>query len=167
VLVVRATKKLRDRLGPVTLHPGDVPSTRLGDWYATAWFWKPQVALFVSEATLFPVLMPLAPAATLLARFPDHLAQALLAQDVPQTFIADELARMQDVRLAPTARRSVLGIMNEFTFMAESTRADNLGAEPTELGSLASWLARMPCGPLFKRHVSPDRELRALVEQAA
>lgn len=32
---------------------------------ATALFWKPQVALLVNEPTLLPVLMPLAPAATL------------------------------------------------------------------------------------------------------
>ena len=76
MLVVRATKKLLDRLGPVTLESGQTSTTRLGDWYASAWAWRPQVALFVSEATLFPILMPLAPAATLLARFPDGLAQA-------------------------------------------------------------------------------------------
>jgi hypothetical protein len=127
VFVARATKKLRDRLGPVTLQPEEESTTRLGEWYACGWLWKPQVALFVSEATLFPVLTPLAPAVTLLAPFPDHLAQALLAQDVPETFITDELALMQDVRLAPTASRSVLGAMNEFTFMAKSTRADTLG----------------------------------------
>jgi len=81
MLVVRATKKLLDRLGPVTLESGQTSTTRLGDWYASAWAWRPQVALFVSKATLFPILMPLAPAATLLARFPDGLAQALAATD--------------------------------------------------------------------------------------
>jgi phosphoketolase len=109
--------------------------------------------------------MPLAPAATLLKRFPDHLAQALVAQDVPQTFIAEELAQMPAARLAPTANRSVLGIMNEFTFMAESTRSDSMDFDPTNLTALAGWLAGTPCSPLFKRHTSPDRELRELVKQ--
>ena len=157
MFVVRATKKLRDRLGPVTLQPGEVSTTRLGDWYAGAWFWKPQIALFVSEATLFPVLMPLAPAATLLKRFPDHLTQALVAQNVPQTFITEELAQMSDTRLAPTASRSVLGIMNEFTYLADAWRHD----EP-DLLHLSLRLAGTPCSPLYKRHVSPDRELAAL-----
>jgi hypothetical protein len=164
VFLVRATKKLRDRLGPVTLQPGEVSTTRLGDWYATAWFWKPQIALFVSEATLFPVLMPLAPSATLLSRFPDHLTQALVAQDVPPAFIAEELAQMHDARLAPTASRSVVGIMNEFTFMAESTRGESMAFDTTNLTALAGWLAGTPCSPLFKRHTSPDRELQALVQ---
>src|SRR5437868_5460291 len=57
VLIVRATKKLLDRAGPPS--PSDEESTTLlGQWYATALFWKPQVALFVNEPTLLPVLMP-------------------------------------------------------------------------------------------------------------
>ena len=162
MLVVRATKKLLDRLGPVTLESGQTSTTRLGDWYASAWAWRPQVALFVSKATLFPILMPLAPAATLLARFPDGLAQALSAHDVPEAFITQELSRMQDVRLGKTASRSVLGIMNEFTFLAQTMRGDTT----TDLTDLARWLARTPCSPLFKRHGGPDRELRALFEAA-
>ena len=155
MLVVRATKKLLDRLGPVTLESGQTSTTRLGDWYASAWAWRPQVALFVSEATLFPILMPLAPAATLLARVPDGLAQALAAHDVPEAFITQELSRMQEVRLGKTASRSVLGIMNEFTFLAQTMRGDTT----TDLTDLARWLARTPCSPLFKRHGSPGFSL--------
>jgi hypothetical protein len=40
-----------------------------GRRYATAFFWRPQVALFVNESTLLPVLIPLAPATTVIARF--------------------------------------------------------------------------------------------------
>jgi len=163
MLVVRGTKKLLDRVGPITLQPQEASTTRLGDWYATAWFWKPQVALLVSEATLFPVLMPLAPAATLLTRFPDHLARALADQDVPEAFISDELARMSDARLAKTASRSLLGIMNVFTFLAERT-GDDAHSAAADLTELGRWLATTPCGPRFKRHISPDRELHALVD---
>ena len=85
--------------------------------------------------------MPLAPAATLLARFPDGLAQALAAHDVPEAFITQELSRMQDVRLGKTASRSVLGIMNEFTFLAQTMRGDTT----TDLTDLARWLARRHC----------------------
>jgi hypothetical protein len=161
MLVVRATKKLLDRLGPLTQQPGQTSTTRLGDWYAATWAWRPQVALFVSEATLLPVLMPLAPSATLLTRFPSHLAQELAGQDVPQAFIAEELSHMQEVRLAKTASRSLMGIMNEFSFLAQATRAQTTDVDLT---TLARWLATTPCGPLYNRHGSPDRELWALVE---
>ena len=50
--------------------------------------------------------------------------------------------------------------MNEFTFLAQTMRGD------TTTTDLARWLARTPCSTLFKRHGSPDRELRALVEAA-
>ena len=65
MLIVRATKKLLDRIGPPNLDVEDHSTTLMGQWYATAMFWKPQVALFVNEPTLLPVLLPLVPAATL------------------------------------------------------------------------------------------------------
>jgi hypothetical protein len=157
VLIVRATKKLLDRVGPPSL--GDEESTTLlGLWYATALFWKPQVALFVSEPTLLPVLMPLAPAGTLLARFPQYAAASLASHGTPQEVIDEELRQMRDHRLAKTANRSVVGIMNEFTYLAEAYRDDT-----PDLLALAIRLAATPCGPLYSRHVSPDRELAALL----
>lgn len=69
VVIVRGTKKVLDRIGGVTAPEGDRSTTRLGDWYVNVLFWKPQVALLVNEATLLPVLVPFAPANTLLARF--------------------------------------------------------------------------------------------------
>ena len=121
---VRATKKLLDRIGPAKLGEGEQSTTLMGQWYATAVFWKPQVALFVSEPTLLPVLMPLAPAATLLARFPQQAAAVLAAHGTPDAVIDEELRQMRDRRLANPANRSVVGIMNEFTFLAEAYRGD-------------------------------------------
>jgi len=160
VLIVRATKKLLDRIGPPNLGEGEHSTTLTGQWYATALFWKPQVALFVSEPTLLPVLMPLAPAATLLARFPQQLAAVLTAHGTPQAVIDEELRQMRDRRLAKTANRSVVGIMNEFTVLASAYRADT---PAPDLPALAMRLAATPCGPLYSKHVSPDRELAALL----
>jgi len=159
VLIVRATKKLLDRIGPPDLGEGEQSTTLMGQWYATAVFWKPHVALFVNEPTLLPVLMPLAPAATLLARFPQHVAAVLAAHATPDAVIDEELRQMRDQRLAKTANRSVVGIMNEFTFLAETYRGDT--PVPDLLG-LAMRLATTPCGPLYTKQVSPDRELDAL-----
>jgi hypothetical protein len=117
VLIVHATKKLRDRIGPPSLGDDERSTTVLGQWYATALFWKPQVALFVNEPTLLPVLLPLAPAATLLARFPHQAAAVLAAHGAPDTIISQELRQMHDRRIATTANRSVVGIMNEFSFL--------------------------------------------------
>jgi hypothetical protein len=160
VLIVRATKKLLDRIGPSSLGEDEQSTTLLGQWYATAVFWKPQVALFVNESTLLPVLMPLAPAATLLARLPQQVATVLAAHGTPDTITGEELQQMRDRRLAKTANSRVVGIMNEFTYLAETYRGDS--PAPDLLG-LAMRLATTPCGPLYSKHISPDREPQALL----
>jgi hypothetical protein len=164
VLIVRATKKLLDRIGPPSRDEGEHSTTLMGQWYATAMFWKPQVALFVSEPTLLPVLMPLAPAATLLARFPQQLAAVLAAHGTPGAVIDEEQRQMRDRRLAKTSNRSVIGIMNEFTLLAQAYRGDT---PAPDLLALAVRLAATPCGPLYSKHVSPDRELAALLHAVA
>ena len=70
VFVIHGTKKFRDRVPPTDAPASEVASTTaLGDWYATILFWRPQVALFVNERTLLPVLMPFGPGASTLERF--------------------------------------------------------------------------------------------------
>jgi hypothetical protein len=160
MLIVRATKKLLQRIGPPTLQEGEHSTALLGEWYATALPWRPQVALLVNESTMLPVLMPLAPAGTLLARIAEQVAVVLAAHGAPDAVIDDELERMRDCRLAGTANRSVVGIMNEFTFLATVHR--DKGGQ-LDLLDLSLQLATTPCGPLYRKNVSPDRELAALL----
>lgn len=165
VVIIRATRKLLTRLGS---RPGsDVPgaTSLLGDWYANVLPWgRRQVALFVSEPTLLPVLMPLAPAATLLDRFPDQLAAVLRAHGVEESIITGEFTASQDYRVTTTASRSVLGSMSDFAFLAEHTRHND---PEVDLLDLSMRLSRTPCSPLYRRHVSPDRELQALLSTHA
>jgi hypothetical protein len=159
VVIVRATKKLRQRIGAPTVMDGERSTTVLGDWYATSLPWRPQVALLVNEATLLPVLMPLVPAATMMARLADEVATVLGAHGVPEAMIRAEREHMRQYRIAATANRSVVGIMNEFTFLADAYRNE---IRP-DLLALAVRLARTPCSPLYRSHGSPDRALAALV----
>lgn len=69
---------------------------------------------------------------------------------------------MAQRRLATTRNRSVIGIMNEFTRLGEVLRD---GTAALDLEGLAIRLAEVPCGPLYQRHISPDRELRDIVAQ--
>ena len=121
---LHCTKKLLDRIRPpieVSLPPPP-PTTLLGNWYATALFWKPQLALFVNERTLLPVLTLLAPASTLAARFPVELAAALKLLGASQALVESEVVAMSEITIAKTVNRSVVGIMNEFSFLAEGYR---------------------------------------------
>lgn len=144
--MIRATAKVRERVKNMPpAEATDSSTTRLGDWYVNVLFWKPQVALFVSESTLLPVLVPFAPAASLAARFPVAVIAHLQAHEVPRAFTDAVRAAMAEVRLAKTASRSVLGVMNEFRFLADVYRGDG----ETDLLALSMRLAQIPCGPLY------------------
>jgi hypothetical protein len=164
VLIVRATQKLLQRVGPPIVHDSEQSTTLLGEWYATALFWKPQVALLVNETTLLPALMPLAPAATLPSRIAEQIATVLAAHGTPPVIVHDELQQMRPCRFARTANRSVVGIMTEFTHLAEVYRDSNPDCDPVDL---ALQLATTPCGPLYHKNIRPDRELGALLRSTA
>lgn len=160
MLILRATKKLLRLAGPSTALDHERGTTVLGPWYATVLFWRPRVALLVNESTLLPVLMPLAPAATLTSRIAEQIATALTAHHAPAAIIDQERRRMQTCQLGTTTNRSVVGVMTEFARLAAIYR----DADPAMgLVALAARLARTPCGPLYDRNVSPDRELAAAV----
>lgn len=163
MLVVRGTKKLRDRLKKApAAGPDDVSTTQLGDWFATALFWRPQVALFVNQETFIPVLVELAPSASLLDRVPEAIGTVLRHHGLDQEFLSAERGAMSDVRLAPTNDRRVVGVMNELTFQAEIRHQEGMD----DLVELSLDLARVILGPLHNRGESPDRALAAVVGSA-
>lgn len=159
MLVIRGTKKLRDRLKTPPADAGDASTTVLGDWFATALFWRPQVALFVNQRTLLPVFMPLAPAASLLDRAPDAIAAMLRRHGADDAFATTELEAMREVRVAPTNDRSVVGVMNEFAFHGEHRWHGGVNG----LEELSLAMASMPLGPLRGRTGFPDRELASVL----
>lgn len=158
---ILCTKKLLDRVKPSAVRAQTESTTHLGSWYATALFWKPQLALLVNERTLLPVLMPLAPASELAQRFPEHLAMVLSAHGIPLSLIEHELTEMFNFQYGKTANRSLIGMLNQFTYLAEGYRDHN---QATDLLSLSMKLSKTPCSPLYKRAISPDRELWRLIE---
>jgi len=158
-MVVRGTKKFLDRAGRPDWSEMQ-SSCVLGDWYANVWFWRSQVALFVSERTLLPVIVPLAPASAVIARFPVAFAEVATRIGVEPAAVDGETARMTTWTLATTASRSVLGVMNEFAYLADNYRERH---DPLDLVELSLWLAQVPCSPLYPRHGTPELELKALL----
>jgi len=160
MVIIHGTQRFRDRVTAVPAAEVETSTTILGPWYATVLRWRPAVALFVNASTLLPVFMPFAPTRTLLDRFPVAVAEVLAAHGVPTLVITEETAAMSTCRLAPTANRSVVGTMNDFSFLADHHRGDFAG----DLLGLSVRLAETPCSPLYKSHISPDRELAAVIE---
>ena len=162
--VVHGTRKFLERVGGPSRAEDGRPTTVLGDWYATVLFWKPQTALFVNESTLLPVLLPFAPAASVIDRFSPALATVLRRHGIGDPFVEAECAAMEDHRLAKTTNRSVVGILTEFAFLGGAYAESE---EAVDLIELSLWLARTPCGPLYSRHGSPERELAAHIARTS
>lgn len=149
---LHCTKTLLDRM---SVSPSDsavppdagLPPDSLGNWYATVLRWRPQVALLVNERTLLPVLMPLAPAKTLLQRVPRAVAEVLAAHGIADAFQRLVVAEMQSCSPAKTASRQMVGMLNEFGFLADSYR-QQFGAD---LLGISLRLAQTPCSPLKGR----------------
>jgi hypothetical protein len=69
---------------------------------------------------------------------------------------------MAETRLAATKNRSVVGMMNEFEYLGAAWR-DSTGSGDVLVLSLPA--AQVPCGPLYRRNVTPDQELAAFVRE--
>lgn len=112
MVVIRGTKKFLDRVGrPLSEPPPS--STVLGAWYANVLFWRPQALLFVNERTLLPILVPLAPAATVITQLRATAELVLGLHGLAGSFLAHELEATENAVLAKTANRSVLGMLNK------------------------------------------------------
>jgi hypothetical protein len=164
VLIVRATQKLLRLAGPSTASQDEHGTTLLGPWYATVLFWRPRVTLLVNESTLLPVLLPAAPVSALLNRIAEQITVVLNAHHAPTAIIDQEQRHMRTSQLGTTTNRSVVGVMTEFARLAQIHHDDD---PAIALMDLAVRLARTPCGPLYARNVSPDRELAAAVRAIA
>jgi hypothetical protein len=157
VLVVRGTKKLRDRVKGALVVDAEESTTALGDWFANALFWRPQVALLVNSRTLLPVFMELAPAVTLLHRAPATIEAVLRRHGVDETFLALERNDMSEVRIGPTNNRRVVGVMNEFAGHGEWLWNDG----QRDLEALSHHMSSLIIGRLDEG--SPDRALSTVM----
>jgi hypothetical protein len=155
---LHATKKLLDRADCPT-EPAVVQSTSLGNWYANALFWKPQVVILVNEKTLLPLFMPLAPARTLGQRVPGALRLLLRALGVETSFVEHECGEMAEVRFSRTASRSILGSMNDFVRQANWIQRRD---DTSDLLTLARELSHTPCRVIREDAIWPDDEVRAV-----
>lgn len=119
------------------------------------WFWRPQVALFVNEATLLPLPIPFAPAASVVERLPKAFAHAARQIGVDPRV---ELEAMSSYLLAKTASRSVIGIMNEFGHLAGAyhERRSNV-----DLNDLVSGWPALPAVPSSVDTPAPTETPRA------
>ena len=144
MFTLRATGKLLKRL-KVRPNPSPPrPTTALGDWYANLLYVdRQQLVLCVSEVTLLPVLLRARGDEPLGARLAGAVSEMLSALGVPDDAVRREISEMNDVTVAVTANRAVLGSMNDFTNMIHAYWGPN-----ATLRDIALKAAEAPCGPL-------------------
>lgn len=156
---LHCSKQLLVRVSSGLSEPAGTGGNILGNWYAKVIFSKPQVALFVNERTLLPVLMPLAPASSLVERFPQYLFKVLLSQGVNESFMQQELNHLDEVVYCKSTNRSIIGIQNMFTHLLEGYQSIHYANDWYELSMM---MADTPCGPLYKSTITPGNALREL-----
>jgi hypothetical protein len=159
MFVVRSTKKLQQRLGVARLDAASAapPTNALGAWYANVVaHHRRTVVLFVSELTLLPVVVTLAPSASLFPRFAAALGELLIALGIERDHVRAELTEMTSWCLAATESRRVVGSLNDFAWLLEAVPQDE-----TLLGASLG-LAEAPCSPIGGQ--SPRNATRALFE---
>jgi hypothetical protein len=158
VVVVRCTQKLLRRL-PAPSFIEAQSTTTLGDWCGNLiGIGHLRVALFISERSRLPVLLPARDMANLGRHLAEAVGQVLRALGVRADRIRLELESMAEVHISHTNSRSLLASLNDFTYALKW----RLGQEPSaELLSVALELAETPVGPLGYR--APDDVTRQLL----
>jgi hypothetical protein len=158
-VILRCTKKLLAVLGAGhAAGPGPAPDA--GDWYANLlWLDRRKCLLLTHAGTLFSVFEADVRAADL--RATHHLVTELVERELrreglpPATF---GNLRSQELTLATTADRSVLGCMNDMAFHCQVAISDAGGLAHTDLGKLNHAL---------HRNINSSRGYRPPIELAA
>lgn len=150
MIVLRCTAKLLDRLRCGSTPTSAGSTTVLGDWYATFVPTRPaQMVLLVSEPSRLPVLLPAREFSTLTTRIPDAVAGILEGLGMQRDMVEREREAMRHIVVAPTARRSVLGTMNEFVSQLKWLRQSK---PQLSIRELSLELAQTPVGSLGYEH---------------
>lgn len=158
-MILRCTKKLRDRLPDAPQSGPSIAPGLLGDWHASLLITKPSwLVLLVNDLSRLPVFLPAREFSTLLERIPTAVGDVLAALEVDEAAIAREREVLRRIMVAPTTSRSVLGTMNDFVFQLEWIRGHNPDLAPMEW-SLR--LAETPVGPM--RYEYPADAVRRLL----
>lgn len=147
MVVLRCTQKLLVRLKLVGDLPPVESTTRLGDWYGNILrLGRSQHLLFISERSRLPVIIPIRESKQLSTVFPDAVCWMLATIGVAAADIAEERSRMLEVAFGRTRNRSLLGTLNDFSFMAQMSSTKPAGSESPE--DLMRFLAQTPILPL-------------------
>lgn len=153
VVYLRATWKVLRFLGPAPA-PGGRSNTALGDWFVNRLVVHRQpLLLLVSSASLLPILEPARKVRTLPDRLPAIVRRRLRELGIDEALISAEVAAMDEVHVAPTNDRSVVGTMVDFVHLIRWYEPPGGRWDRQALSSMEANLQKAPC-----RVTRPDSE---------
>jgi hypothetical protein len=142
IVILRCTKKLLAIMGLPVGDPAPAPDPE--DWYANLlWFDRRKCLLLTHSATLFTIFEADVTASGVRATrqlITGLIGRELRREDLPAATFGD--LEQQEVLLAKTADRSVLGCMNDMAFLCEHAIAEAGGLARTDLAELNRSLQR-------------------------
>jgi hypothetical protein len=141
-----------------------ISDTALGDWYVNRLIVDRQpLLLLVSAASLLPALVRARNVRALPMRIEDIVIRRLQRLRIAKSLIDAERRAMTPVRIAPTADRSVLGIMVDFAKGVPSYL--DVGWDDAALGVAEARLAETPChaATVSDRVVFPEQKAPELL----
>jgi hypothetical protein len=164
MVVLRRVQKLAGSL-PGRATTTAPPDTALGDWYVSRIVVDRRPLLLLVDAyALLPMLVPAREVSRLPGRLPQLVAGRLRRLGVPEPVIAAETAAMDPVLVGPTADRSVVGTLVDFTKAVPHYLMPGAW-DDTVLPFLEARLAQTPCRATrrFEDVIFPDRKAPALL----
>jgi hypothetical protein len=160
MVTLRATKKVLRYL-PASSGTSESSTTALGDWYVNRLVIDRQpLLLLLSAKSLLTMVTPARDLRSLPARLADLVGDRLRRLGVAPALVAAELSAMNELSVAPTNDRRVLGYLTKFTIELPYHLPSG-GWDVTTLPFVEVRLARTPCQ--LDHLVFPDREAPALL----
>jgi len=142
-VIVRCTTRLLKLLPPSELADAEPTPD---DWYANLiWIDRRKCLLMVHADTLFPVFVADVRKPQL-SKFADYLAGTVATALADEGLAADCLGPLDPakVRVARTASRSVLGVMNDMASMSQRIAEQAGGISGLDVEDLNAFLRRTP-----------------------
>ena len=164
--LIRCTKKLQKEIGIksidlVTLNPG---FSFLGQWHANLIYINgKKCVLFANDRTLLNFISPDVSRAQIRDLgniFRTWLAAVLHREGLEPALVQQILTEYEEVGIAKSKNRSVLGSLNDLAFHYEFLIQESGGLHSPEIPDIIYKLNRMPMSPL--KLAFPDKELRAI-----
>ena len=166
MVILRATQKVLRYLPAPSVVDSD-SDTALGDWYANrVVFNRHPFLLLVSARSLLATIIPARDVRDFPLRLADTVSHRLRRLGVAEHWVERESEAMQDVVVAKTNDRSVLGTMNDFAniipfYLGESRMRESL------LWAVEEKLAEIPCRVTrrLQDSIHPARKAVELLEE--